>query len=191
MYMREALLHFCGIVGRSNKHLNADVTLPIHLVKQALTFTPAANAEILYILPSPPYLNTHNIIYTRATMHSATHQPPPYVKDLEDVDIDTMSKADKTLIDPATRDGATAGHGTAAKESQKERAKLMKTEAHSDWAARRTEEFWAADKERRSEARKHWLIAFTILLGIGALSGGITYAFTRAAWRRRGRGGTS
>ena len=182
MHMPNDLLHMCGVVGRSNKHFNADVTLPIHLAKQVSSFTPAANAEILYILPSPqlsPYLNTYNIIYTRATMHSATHQPPTFAKDLEDVDIDTMSRAD-SLINPATREGATAAHGTAAEESQKERAKLTKTGAYPDLAPSSSQ--YMEEKAQKLGFRASWkqercqvLWSFLVALILAAVACGIIY----------------
>ena len=122
MHMRDALLHLsvlCGVVGRNNNIFNAAFTSPIHVVKQATFHTPAANVEILYILPSPQlplYITAHNIIYTKTKMHSDTYHPPTVSQHLEDVDMDTLSRAE-TLTTTATRDGATAGDSIDAGES--------------------------------------------------------------------------
>jgi hypothetical protein len=111
---------------------------------------PAANVEILYILPSlrlSLYLTTHNINYTRAKMHTATHQPtttaPQHLKDLE---MGTPSRAN-SITNTASRDGATAGRGnsarlgTATDEIHKKRAKLTKTGAFWEWAGVRKNQY--------------------------------------------------
>jgi hypothetical protein len=162
MYMPNALLQLsvvCGEVGRSNKHFNVWLSHRLFTSSNKVSsHNPAANVEILYILPSlrlSLYLTTHNIIYTRAKMHSAIHQPtttaPPHLEDLEMAGAPFRAT---NVTNTTTRDGATAedmaaaGEGTAAEEAQKKGVKLTKTGSYWDLARARREQ------EIQEEARK-------------------------------------